>query len=807
MDFIIVGLTLLAPALGGSTKLWAQALVVLGCVLVILVAPPGARLPLRFILAGLLLLAGAGFLPATWFATPSWRHTLQTDDQLPLAGTLSPQPWVTLENLLLLLATVLWGSYLCTRRWESRRRVLLAVYCAGLLDLIGLALAAETAGFHIGIWHPVGDTFGFFPNRNQTGNLIALGGLCMLALAFLMFSRKNRAGYFWAAGYIVSMVAVVVNRSRAGVSIFFLGSLVWVLWVTGRSREKSKLGLGLSAVLLLFTAFLLFGGRTLERFTGRPDQPVDVTADLRFTIHADALKLFRHVSWHGVGLGNFEPVFALQRVKSAGDNRLVHPESDWFWAGIELGWVAPALILAGAVYWLVRHWPARNGPSFYLLSAIAVGAILFLAHGLVDVSGHRLGTLWPMIFLASLLRDSRKETAGNLTRIGIVKRWKSPSPVLRTPSPPVGERDGVRGSSGTSEGTELTRSVTRAYRLAAAPLAVAAGAWLASALGAKPFPNSATFDRVRKDLVRAHDTRSFDFVVQLANAGLRFAPVNWELYFHRALAEARLSPRLDDMLMDFRRARFLEPNMVSVPFEEGRVWLAREPRLALGAWNEALRRAGPLKVGLYRQMLIDAAGTPEIRDEVRALALDEPELLLVFLAQATPEEVAVEVDRVLAEDPALKTLSPEQQKIFFLLWAKHGNQELLQESFRANPAWVETGWLAYAIVLAGEGSVREACELIGRGVEAPTLPTFTLQKPVAELRRDLLLNTNDFVTGFALYQAHVAASEVTDALDTVRKLTAAPNCPKYFFYLQAQLAMKNEAWEDAWRAWKKFFDM
>ena len=38
----------------------------------------------------------------------------------------------------------------------------------------------------------MGDTFGFFPNRNQTGNLIALGGLCMLALAFLVFSGKNK---------------------------------------------------------------------------------------------------------------------------------------------------------------------------------------------------------------------------------------------------------------------------------------------------------------------------------------------------------------------------------------------------------------------------------------------------------------------------------------------------------------------------------------------------------------------------------------------------------------------------------------
>src|SRR6185369_13316019 len=30
--------------------------------------------------------------------------------------------------------------------------------------------------------------------------------------------------------------------------------------------------------------------------------------------------------------------------------------------------------------------------------------------------------------------------------IGTVDRSRSPSPVLRTPSPPVGERDGVRGS-------------------------------------------------------------------------------------------------------------------------------------------------------------------------------------------------------------------------------------------------------------------------------------------------------------------------------------------------------------------------
>ena len=139
-----------------------------------------------------------------------------------------------------------------------------------------------------------------------------------------------------------------------------------------------------------------------------------------------------------------------------------------------------------------------------------------------------------------------------------------------------------------------------------------------------------------------------------------------------------------------------------------------------------------------------------------------------------------------------------------MLWAKYGDQERLLEAFKAIPAWVETGWLARAFVLASRGSLQEACELIGRYVETPALPTFTLQKPVAELRRNLMLTTNDFVTGFALYRAHEEASETNEALDTVRKLTTAPNCPKYFFYLQAKLAMKTGGWEEAWRAWNKF---
>src|SRR5204863_9215136 len=43
--------------------------------------------------------------------------------------------------------------------------------------------------------------------------------------------------------------------------------------------------------------------------------------------------------------------------------------------------------------------------------------------------------------------------------IGTVNRFESPSPVLRTPSPPVGERDGVRGCLGSWRGRVACRAV------------------------------------------------------------------------------------------------------------------------------------------------------------------------------------------------------------------------------------------------------------------------------------------------------------------------------------------------------------
>jgi hypothetical protein len=69
--YAIVGLTLLAPALGGSTTLWAQAAISLATALLFILSPP--RRSLGFAFNTIFLVIGAialVALPALWFPTP-----------------------------------------------------------------------------------------------------------------------------------------------------------------------------------------------------------------------------------------------------------------------------------------------------------------------------------------------------------------------------------------------------------------------------------------------------------------------------------------------------------------------------------------------------------------------------------------------------------------------------------------------------------------------------------------------------------------------------------------------------------------
>src|SRR5207237_9838854 len=104
----------------------------------------------------------------------------------------------------------------------------------------------------------------------------------------------------------------------------------------------------------------------------------------------------------GLGLGHFDSVYAICRDASHGNTRALQPESDWLWMWSELGWIALPVIVLGAVLLIRRVAPLQVGTNQRFRLAALIGALMFALHGLVDVSGHRVGTAYSAMFLLGL---------------------------------------------------------------------------------------------------------------------------------------------------------------------------------------------------------------------------------------------------------------------------------------------------------------------------------------------------------------------------------------------------------------------
>ena len=396
---------LLANFLGGSTARWSEGIVLVGFGLLLLAQPPRLSLgPTLNILALLFFaLAAMAFLPATWFHVPDWRLALAKDFGLQLPGTVSVQPWLTLDSGITLGAGFAWLYYVTTAEIDLRDvRRSARVFAAGMIALAALAIFLHLREGSLPFWHNVRN-FGPYPNRNQTGDLFGIAVLLVLACLEDDIRRGRWRALFWLGGFGVLVAALIFNFSRAGILILVLGTVAWLVRLAFRKWSGAAVAIAVSVFLLLLAALLLFGGETIARFHLRLGGDGGVASDYRLLIFRDTLAMIHASPWCGLGLGNFESVFALFRdASAAGARRSLHPESDWLWLASELGWPGVILLLAAFALFVRRVFPLQEGTNQRLRYAALLGALLFALHGLVDVSGHRFGTFLAGTFLLGL---------------------------------------------------------------------------------------------------------------------------------------------------------------------------------------------------------------------------------------------------------------------------------------------------------------------------------------------------------------------------------------------------------------------
>jgi len=767
----IVGITLLALALGGSTELWAQAIIALLAAVQILLYPP--RVALGILPTALLLLflglAFSAFLPVDWGVMPEWRRHLAMDLHAPLGDLRTPQPWLTLQACGLLLISLVWTYYLFAQEWSpAEKSQMLRLFTAGMILLSTVAIVAYLTGYRIPGWTQE-ENRGWFPNRNQTADVLALTGIVNYVVAFKRLEKKQWNGILWLAGLAVICVALVISYSRSGVLMIFCGIAFWHLGSLFRPHGGKKMALGAAGLLLLLSLFFLFGGTTLERFVDVPEPVNSALSDYRVLIQEDALKVSLQAPVLGVGLGNFEPIFTSMRVASADQNRALHPESDWLWMAVEMGWLAPVLVVAGLSWWLRQCLPILIKSGEALRLAAMMATLMFIAHGFVDVSGHRLGSFFVGILMAALSLSPFRR---------IASRWWI-SPLLR--------------------GVALIVGLIGSWWLASfysdqAPLATVT----------LP-PTTATLERLRARVDLAASQGKIAAMGQAASAALDVAPLDWTFYFRRASAEVFRTGAATRATDDFACARYLEPNWIDLCLNEGEVWLAAdESDPCLDAWREALRRAGPGGTTTYATMLRLSQNNSAVHVGLADFANLNLDYLITFLNYATPDEEEAALKKLLDRDPTLHLLGNDQQRQLFSAWYAHGNQDELARGLMTNVDWQVAGWSFLADYLATKQEFELATVTALRHLVPPAMPSSSSEQPLAVMESHFDVHPDDMAEGLILCPAQVEAGHLDQALHTISLLEKHPDCPRYIFYLKAQVFVKQQQWESAWEAVRQF---
>ena len=774
---VAAALPVLLCFLGTGRSPWAYGLAAAVIGVLALAAPPKGRVPFS-------LLAAAGviglftllpMIPLPWPHLPAWRTALTNDFQVALPSTWSIQPLITFENWTGMALLGLWLFWTVCRTWTAAETTLaVRILGAGLATLACLALLLHLAGWKPPGWNAALQDIGPYANRNHFSCLMAMTALLCLGACYELQRRKNRFWMVYALGLVPAFAVTLLNTSRAGLVLFFTGTLLWVLTssVKGGSgslnrkaaRFAVRLALSLSLMCVLIAGVVLFGRPILARFGGQNSGVVETLAsDARLAVYAEAAPLAVEQPMTGLGLGNFGAVFGMIHQLPDAYTRYRHPESDWLWFLCEAGWPATFALLIGVI--LIFSWMEPWKPAHHktgrrerrLRRAANLAFLLSLGHGVVDTPNHDLPHLSLVILTGALaLRPSRLEKARGL-----------PMPWL--------------------------------FRAGGVLALVAAGGWFATWLGmATPFGLSRSESEIRQTrvlLAQAQPSRAYDHACQ----AIAVAPANWEPYFLRAQAALETGRPESDAMTDFARSRYLEPHVTQTCMAEAAIWLRYAPMNALPAWREALRRDPPEAVNLYRRMLDSLGSNPELRAAVRDLA-NRPSLLVTFLATAqNAGEAAGTLQLIQQRYPSLEGLSNPERQFIVRSWQQVGDRKELVKFLAAHPALEQDTWQTKAQLLADEGRLEAAFRLLQQYVHPPVTAMGGQSENLAQLERDFQLYPSDPKRGLALYSAQRDKGQWDAALATLDKVAALPGRPRYVYFEMAATYAQKGDFTQAWR--------
>lgn len=541
----VIGLWMVFLVVGNMNLFASQVLGFLACAWLWVVHAPWERIPrgwgmafgIALIWPLMSLLPGSGH--AAWLGEDAEKGGWQT---------LSAQPHVTWQWYLVYVGLAGLALWFLLSRWNEREKFFVGL---GLTAGFALMAALSISGGVEESWWPWQERIEPHVGRNVQASLLAAGAVVSVAWGLSWRGRVWVLAIGLISGGLCGLaLAMLGSRAAAALAALGVGGVVFA-WqsIEGGWRRGAVCAAVLLAGALAGAAGIKFAGEA-----GRFARPSGDDG-FRWNIQKDALVMTGERPFTGVGLGNFEEVFALWREKSKADFRAFHPENDWLWLAAECGWPL-TLFLGGLVaayfYGAFRHVMRRR-------SIVATGGMtavgVMLVHGMVDAPAHT-----PVLMVTGLL-------CGSLA-------W-----------PGVGEE-------------YVKRAWLRGVAVGMLFLIGVAGVW-------REWAGGTSTHWVRKEIVEsaAFPKRAPGRMYSLEEIerALQTAPMDWNLreaYAHALLRKGKAA----EAEKQFRIARKLEPFSVVLAEREAEAWRNSSwPEKSYEAVVETVRRSeGELRVRRYK---------------------------------------------------------------------------------------------------------------------------------------------------------------------------------------------------------------
>ena len=352
-------------------------------------------LPFPYPILSLLSPKRSEILSKAWALTgsaPAW-ETVSYSSKSTLAW------WVFLLSLGLFFIVV---RNLCTEK-KMLKRIVFVMIAIGLLEAVYGLIQALVPSMGV-LWIDyiqayLGTARGTFINRNNfagyiemiwplaLGVTLAMTGRVHSLKEVLASDRLNRQALM-AMGIIVFLLALIFTRSRGGILSGLVGFLAFSTMArTGMKAvaKQTRVLLGGIIVLMCIYTMTIGIGPIMQRFLN-----IRGDGSSRIDIWRDSLPIIKDHPM-GIGLQNYENVFAVYNQSSTSDKTVVYAHNDYLQILIETGWIGFFAIVGGFLIFLgksarrIKRLDFRKDPlRFYLAVGAFSGLISITVHSMFD---------------------------------------------------------------------------------------------------------------------------------------------------------------------------------------------------------------------------------------------------------------------------------------------------------------------------------------------------------------------------------------------------------------------------------------